>query len=147
MSDERDRPPFIARTTRRFSLFIILAWVALILISTLIAVDGSWRSVIPALEKVGREHSVSVMPKDAPSAQAMKRMGEVFQESDSDSSAMIVLEAQQPLGDEAHRVLRRIGSGVEKRSGACGACAGFVGGSAHLDRASKAPIARPHMFN
>lgn len=103
MSDERPRPPFIARTLRTLSPFIILAWVALILILTLASVDGSWRSVIPALEKVGREHSVSVMPKDAPSAQAMMRMGQVFEESDSDSSAMIVLEGQQPLGEDAHQ--------------------------------------------
>ena len=34
--------------------------------------------------------------------QAMTRMGKVFKESDSDSFAMIVLESQQPLGDDAH---------------------------------------------
>jgi putative drug exporter of the RND superfamily len=33
----------------------------------------------------------------------MMRVGKVFQEFDSDSSAMIVLEGQQPLGAEAHR--------------------------------------------
>nr|MDT0523447.1 MMPL family transporter [Streptomyces sp. DSM 41633] len=33
----------------------------------------------------------------------MKRIGHNFGESDSDSSAMIVLEGQEPLGDEAHR--------------------------------------------
>ena len=33
----------------------------------------------------------------------MKRVGEVFQEFDSDSSAMIVLEGDKPLGDEAHK--------------------------------------------
>ena len=35
--------------------------------------------------------------------QAMKHIGHVFKESDSDASAMIVLEGDQPLGDEAHR--------------------------------------------
>ncbi|WP_099038933.1 RND family transporter [Mycobacterium neglectum] len=104
MSDEPPRrQPFIARTTRRFSLFIILAWVVLILALTLAAVSGSWASAIPALEKVGREHSVSVMPEDAPSVQGMTRMGQVFKESNSDSSAMVVLEGEQPLGDDAHR--------------------------------------------
>ena len=43
------------------------------------------------------------MPEDAPSVQAMKRMGQDFQESNSDSSAMIVLEGQQPLGEDAHQ--------------------------------------------
>ena len=32
MSSESPRPPFIARTIRRFSLLIILAWLVLILI-------------------------------------------------------------------------------------------------------------------
>jgi RND superfamily putative drug exporter len=103
MSNERHRPPLIARTIRRLGPLIILAWIAVILITTLAAVNGSWRSAIPALEKVGREHSVSVMPSDAPSVQAMTRMGKAFQESDSDSSAMIVLEGQEPLGEDAHQ--------------------------------------------
>ncbi len=42
-------------------------------------------------------------PQDAPSVQAMVRMGKDFQESDSDSFAMIVLEGQQPLGEDAHK--------------------------------------------
>jgi RND superfamily putative drug exporter len=93
MSTERPRTPFIARTIRRFALFIILAWVALTLIVTL---------AVPSLEGVGQEHSVPLSPKDAPSVQAMMRMGKDFKESDSDSFAMIVLEGQQPLGDDAH---------------------------------------------
>ena len=93
MSTGRAQPPFIARTIRRFSLFIILAWVALILIVTL---------AVPSLEQVGQEHSVSLSPQDAPSVQAMMRIGKDFKESDSDSFAMIVLEGQQPLGDDAH---------------------------------------------
>jgi len=88
---------------RRFSLLIILAWVALILITNLAAVDWRVGEAIPSLERVGQEHSVSLMPKDAPSAQAMTRIGKDFKESDSDSLAMIVLEGQQPLGDDAHQ--------------------------------------------
>ena len=103
MSTERRQPPFIARTIRRFSPFIILAWVALILVVTLASVGGDWAAAIPSLERVGQKHSVSLMPKDAPSVQAMTRMGKDFKESDSDSFAMIVLEGQQPLGDDAHR--------------------------------------------
>ena len=103
MSTERRQPPFIARTIRRFSPFIILAWVALILIVTLASVGGDWAAAIPSLERVGQQHSVSLMPKDAPAVQAMTRMGKDFKESDSDSFAMIVLEGQQPLGDDVHR--------------------------------------------
>ncbi|MGO4442757.1 RND family transporter [Mycobacterium sp. 2YAF39] len=103
VSNEQRRRPRVARTIRAIPAIIILVWVALILITTLAAVSGSWRSFIPALEKVGREHSVSVMPSDAPSVQAMTRMGKVFKESDSDSSAMIVLEGQEQLGEDAHQ--------------------------------------------
>src|SRR6201988_684840 len=92
MSTERPQPPFMAPTIRRFSLFVILAWVAPVLIVTL---------AVPSLERVGQEHSVPLSPKDAPSVQAMMRMGKDFKESDSDSSAMIVLEGQQPLGEDA----------------------------------------------
>ncbi|BBY22229.1 putative membrane protein, mmpL [Mycobacterium stomatepiae] len=35
--------------------------------------------------------------------QAMKNMGQLFKESDSDSVAMVVVEGEQPLGAEAHR--------------------------------------------
>jgi RND superfamily putative drug exporter len=34
---------------------------------------------------------------------AMKRIGEVFKESNSDSIAMILLEGDKPLGDDAHK--------------------------------------------
>ena len=83
--------PFMARMVRKFSVFVILAWVALTLIVTL---------AVPSLEQVGQEHSVSLAPQDAPAVLAMKRMGKDFKESDSDSFAMIVLEGQQPLGDD-----------------------------------------------
>jgi putative drug exporter of the RND superfamily len=92
MSTGRHQFPVVARTVRRFSVFVILAWLALTLLVTL---------RVPSLEQVGQEHSVSLAPQDAPAAQAMRRMGEDFKESDSDSFAMVVLEGQQPLGDEA----------------------------------------------
>ncbi|MFV9632069.1 RND family transporter [Mycobacterium neumannii] len=87
------RPGFIARTVYRLSLFIIIGWVAIAAVTFF---------TIPSLEQVGREQSVSQVPQDAPSLQSMKRMGEVFQESESDSFAMIVFEGEQPLGLEAH---------------------------------------------
>jgi putative drug exporter of the RND superfamily len=93
--DPRSTPaqkPLIARTIRNLSVLIILAWVAL----TLVVSFG-----VPWLETVGRQHSVPMAPRDSPAVQAMQRMGTVFQESESDSFAMLVLEGQQPLGDEA----------------------------------------------
>ena len=53
-------------------------------------------------ETVAEAHNVSLSAQDAPSLQASKRIGKVFQEFDSDSSAMIVLEGDQPLGADAH---------------------------------------------
>ncbi|BBX33070.1 transporter [Mycolicibacterium mageritense DSM 44476 = CIP 104973] len=105
---EQKRRPFVARAIRNLSPLVILAWIAVILVTTLGSVDGDWKSAIPALEKVGEKNSVSLMPKDAPSAQAMKRMGQVFQESDSDSSAMIVIEGQEPLGDDTREYYSRL---------------------------------------
>ncbi|ORV84749.1 hypothetical protein AWC11_21340 [Mycobacterium interjectum] len=92
MSDEHPRPPLVARTIRRLSPLIILAWAALTLTVTF---------AVPPLEQVGEEHSVPLAPQDAPSVRAMTDMGKAFKESDSDSFAMIVLEGQQPLGDDA----------------------------------------------
>jgi putative drug exporter of the RND superfamily len=93
MSTQHPRIPFLARMIRKLSLLIILAWVAFTLVVTL---------AIPSLEQVGEEHSVPLSPQDAPSVQAMKRMGKDFRESDSDSFAMVVLEGERPLGEDAH---------------------------------------------
>jgi len=73
-------------------VLIILIWAALTATVSL---------AVPPLETVGRQHSVPIAPRDAPAVQAMQRMGKVFQESDSDSFAMLVLEGQNPLGDDA----------------------------------------------
>jgi RND superfamily putative drug exporter len=87
------RRPVIARMVHRLSVPIILGWLVLVAIATF---------ALPSLESVGRESSVSLVPKDAPSFHAMQRMGSLFEESDSDSMAMIVLESDQELGDAAH---------------------------------------------
>ena len=42
-------------------------------------------------------------PTDAASFQSMMRVGSTFKEFNSDSSAMILLEGDKPLGAEAHR--------------------------------------------
>ncbi|MCT7662066.1 MMPL/RND family transporter [Mycobacterium deserti] len=88
--------PFIPRFIRTFAVPIILGWIVLIGVLNTPA-------VVPQLEKVGELRAVSMSPDDAPSMIAMKRVGQVFDEYDSDSSVMIVLEGQQPLGDEAHK--------------------------------------------
>ncbi|MBB3606917.1 RND superfamily putative drug exporter [Mycolicibacterium sp. BK556] len=85
--------PLIARSIRALSPLIIVAWVAITVYVTFF---------VPWLETVGRDHSVPMAPQDAPAVIAMHRMGAEFKESSSDSFAMLVMEGQQELGDEAH---------------------------------------------
>jgi RND superfamily putative drug exporter len=94
MSNQHVRRTSLADTIRRLSVPIILLWLAAAAITNV---------VVPQLEVVGKAHNVAMSSPDAPSLQAMKRIGLVFGEFDSDSAAMIVLEGDQPLGDDAHQ--------------------------------------------
>ena len=58
---------------------------------------------VPPLDQVAEQRQVSLSPKDAPSVQAMEVTGKKFKESDSDNFAMLVLESDTKLGDDAHR--------------------------------------------
>jgi putative drug exporter of the RND superfamily len=91
---ERTKRPFVAGAVRKLSVPIILGWLAI----TLIVSVG-----VPSLEQVAKEHAVSLSANDASSVKAMARMGKAFKESDSDSMAMIVLEGDRPLGEDAHQ--------------------------------------------
>jgi putative drug exporter of the RND superfamily len=86
----RERLPHFIRT---FAVPIIIGWIALIAVLNVI---------VPQLEVVGKMRSVSMSPDDASSVIATKRVGEVFKEYKSNSSVMIVLEGQKPLGADAH---------------------------------------------
>ena len=90
----RTERPFVARMVRKFSVLIILGWLLL---------AGAVNFFVPTLEQVAQDHAVSMSVDDAPSIQAMRRIGDVFKESNSDSLAMIVLEGDQPLGEDAHK--------------------------------------------
>ena len=87
---ERSR---IAHAIRVLALPIILGWLALTVITNV---------AVPQLEKVGEANTVSMNAHDAPSFISMQQVGANFQEFDSDSNAMIVLEGDKPLGAEAH---------------------------------------------
>ena len=97
----------------------------------------------------GRPRAVRTdeLPRDAPAVQAMARMGKDFKESDSDSFAMIVLEGQQPLGDDARTyydgLIREFRNDPQHMSSMCRIC----GGIDSRRRARKAPTARPSMCN
>jgi RND superfamily putative drug exporter len=95
---------WMARNIRRFAVPIMLLWVAIAALTNVFA---------PQLEVVGAAHSVSMNAPDSPSIAAMRHIGKVFGEFDSDSAAMIVLEGDQPLGDGAHHfydtLVKRLG--------------------------------------
>jgi len=82
----------IPRIIRSLAVPIILIWVAFTAATNLL---------VPQVEKVGMANAVSMSPQDAPAVIAAKRMGEKFQESTSDSIAMVVLVGDQPLGEAA----------------------------------------------
>ena len=91
---EQPRRTGVGRWIRRLAIPIIVGWIALIAVLNV---------AVPQLEVVGQMRSVSMSPKEAPSVIAMMRVGKVFEEFDSDSSAMIVLEGDHRLGADAHR--------------------------------------------
>ncbi|BDY28515.1 MMPL/RND family transporter [Mycolicibacterium mageritense] len=83
----------VASTIRWLSVPIVLFWLVVAAITNVL---------VPQLEVVGEAHNVALSSPDAPSLQAFKRIGAVFDEFDSDSAAMVVLEGDKPLGSEAH---------------------------------------------
>ncbi|MCW2730046.1 MAG: hypothetical protein JWR13_862 [Mycobacterium sp.] len=85
--------PYLPHAIRLFSIPIVLFWIAVAVIVNVIA---------PQLEVVGELHSAPMAPEDAPSMTSMKLMGGNFKEFNSNSTVMVVIEGQQPLGPDAH---------------------------------------------
>ena len=80
------------RLIRRFAIPILVAWLLLT-----VAVNV----LVPPIESVARNHAVTMSPHDAPAMIAAKRIGATYHESDSDSIAMVILEGDRWLGDQA----------------------------------------------
>jgi RND superfamily putative drug exporter len=79
---------------RLFAIPIIAFW-ALLAVST--------NTFMPQVERVAEELAGPVVPHYAPSQRALLTIGAKFHESNSTSLAMIVLEANRPLGDADHQ--------------------------------------------
>jgi putative drug exporter of the RND superfamily len=94
MTHTEAKRPILPRVIRWLAVPIIIGWVALTVLVNMIA---------PQLEIVGERHAAPMAPMDAPSMKAMMRLGHNFKEFDSNSTATIVLESQQTLGEAAHR--------------------------------------------
>ncbi|PEG57752.1 MMPL family transporter [Mycolicibacterium boenickei] len=88
------RKPIFARSIRKLSVPVILAWIALTVVVNVIS---------PQLEPVTDANQGPMVPVDAPSSAALIHIGDRFDESDSNSLIMIILEADRPLGDDDHR--------------------------------------------
>lgn len=91
--------PVFARSVHKLAVLVVVAWVGLVVVLSVL---------VPSLDAVAEEHTVSMSPRDAPSMQAMKHIGKVFNEFNSDSAVMIVLEGDKPLGDDAHHFYDQI---------------------------------------
>ncbi|ORV92164.1 hypothetical protein AWC11_09360 [Mycobacterium interjectum] len=92
-----ERPPkrpFVPRMVRIFAIPIIAFW-ALLAVST--------NTFMPQVERVAEELAGPVVPHYAPSQRALLAIGAKFRESNSTSLAMLVFEADRPLGDADHR--------------------------------------------
>ncbi|BBY21293.1 MMPL/RND family transporter [Mycobacterium stomatepiae] len=99
MSNEPGSRSRIARLIRVMAVPIILFWLLVALGTTLFT---------PGLGEVAGKHSVPMTPRDATAFKHMMNIGHKFQEFDTDSSAMVVLEGDDKLGDSAHLFYNQI---------------------------------------
>ncbi|OBI36628.1 RND family transporter [Mycobacterium colombiense] len=94
LAEHRVKRPFVPRMVRIFAIPIIAFW-ALLAIST--------NTFMPQVERVAEELAGPVVPHYAPSQRSLLAIGAKFQESNSTSLAMVVLEANRRLGDGDHQ--------------------------------------------
>ncbi|MEN3221746.1 RND family transporter [Mycolicibacterium porcinum] len=107
MTGQPVRKPVFARTIRKLSVPVILAWIALTVVVNVIS---------PQLEPVTDANQGPMVPVDAPSSAALIHIGDRFDESDSNSLIMIILEGDRPLGDEDHRYYDELTAKLEQDS-------------------------------
>ncbi|MDD7814529.1 MMPL family transporter [Mycobacterium sp. CSUR Q5927] len=94
MSAHDNPRPAYMRLIRRLAWPLIIFWLLLTV---------GLNVLVPPIESVAREHAVTMSPQDAPSLIAAKHIGAKFDEFDSDSMVMLVLEGRTELGADAHR--------------------------------------------
>jgi len=94
MSTPADPRPWYMRLVRRLAWPLIVFW---------LLVTVGLNVLVPPIESVARDHAVTMSPPDAPSLIAAKHIGAKFDEFDSDSIVMLVLEGESELGPDAHR--------------------------------------------
>ena len=103
----RNRRPLAARTTYRLAVPIILAWLAVVV---------ALGTGLPPLEQIASEHAVSLNATDAPSFKAALRVSESFKQTGAGNPVIMLLEGEQPLGDDAHEYYNRLIENLRKDS-------------------------------
>ncbi|MBS9535267.1 MMPL family transporter [Mycobacterium sp. M1] len=94
MSAHEGNPrPLYMRVVRKLAWPLIIFWLLL---------TAGLNLLVPPIEVVARTHAVTMSPQDAPAMIAAKHIGAKFEEFDSDSMVMLVLEGEEKLGPEAH---------------------------------------------
>ncbi|OYN74846.1 MMPL family RND transporter [Mycolicibacterium sphagni] len=94
VSAHQAKRPFFPRMVRLLAIPIIIFW-ALLAVAT--------NTFVPKVEDVATELAGPEIPTYAPSQFALLHIGAKFQESNSTSLTMVVLEADRPLDDQDHR--------------------------------------------
>ncbi|PXX12301.1 RND family transporter [Mycolicibacterium moriokaense] len=83
-----------ARFISRYAILIVVVWLVGVGVANL---------MVPQLEHVVAGHSRSFLPADAPSSMAASAAAELFDEQRSNNFNFIVLERDQPLGEQDGR--------------------------------------------
>ncbi|MDM2420311.1 RND family transporter [Mycobacteroides abscessus] len=85
---------WLASFCSRYAILIVGGWVA---------IAAALNLLVPQLEPVAHDHARSFFPTNAPIAQTVKHMGNVFHDGDTDNLDYLVLESERPLGDSERR--------------------------------------------
>lgn len=104
MSAHSAQKPRFARAIRKYSILVVLAWLAFTIVIN---------TVVPQLEPVTDANQGPLVPLDAPSSRALIHIGESFKESDSNSLAMVILEGDHKLNDDDHKFYDVLASKLE----------------------------------
>ncbi|MGV7271120.1 MMPL/RND family transporter [Mycobacterium kansasii] len=91
--------PRLARLVVRRPLIVIGFWVAL---------AAALSMALPALTQVVREHTVEILPEDAPVMVTAKQMAEAFHEPGSQNVAVVVLTDEHGLSQADEEVYRTL---------------------------------------
>lgn len=84
--------PLLARLMYFFALPVIAIW---------LVIAGGLNIFVPQIETVVNGHAKSFLPDEASSVQAIVKMGENFGGAGTNNFVYVLLEGDEPLGDEA----------------------------------------------